>query len=180
MSDLFFGSGRRHHHPKNPKMFLVGSKYQVFNGNAHHTSSGLIQADLKQNKRGHIVSRRASNAGKSKNPQWIAAIKAATRELKSSGKKFTIKDIAHVAQDLYFPGPKRSTKKKRSSGPRRKISSILHRMPTKRKVSRRKSRKSHTVAPNSALPSYSATQYTVRKSRRTSRRARKQTVRYTP
>jgi hypothetical protein len=145
MSDLFFGSGRRHRHPTNPNLYLVGSKLQVYNGNAHHTKSGLIQSDLKMNKRGHVVSRRASNAGKSKNPRWIDAIKGATRKLKASGKKYTVADIAHLAQTLYKPGPKRSSsaKRKRTATRRRKISSILRVMPAnKRSFPKRSKRKS--------------------------------------
>lgn len=184
MSDLFFGSGRRQRHPVRPKLFLVGSKYQVFNGNAHHTKSGLIQADLKMNKRGHVVSRRASNAGAKKNPEWIKAIKEATRQLKRSGKKFTIKDIAHLAKKIYVPGPKRTSKKRSSAKPqrRRRISSTLNKLPTRRRVSRRKRRSAHTAPMSSALPSYSAMRSaTPRKSmpRRTSRRHKPKTP-YSP
>jgi hypothetical protein len=176
--DLFFGSGRRQRHPSNPQMYLVGSKLQVFNGNAHHTKSGLIQSDLIQNKRGHIVSRRASNAGKSKNPRWIDAIKGATRKLKASGRKFTIKDIAHLAKKLYRPGPKRSAshKKKKTSMRRRKISSVIHKMPTRRRVSRRKRSSARARSPAvawSSMPSHGSSP------RRTSRRHKPKTP-YSP
>ena len=43
---------------------MVGSKIQVWNGNAKKTSGGLTKADLVQNKRGRIVSRRKMAAGK--------------------------------------------------------------------------------------------------------------------
>ncbi len=39
----------------------IGSRAQVFHGNARHTSGGLTRNDLKLNKRGEIVSVRASN-----------------------------------------------------------------------------------------------------------------------
>ncbi len=42
----------------------VGSKLQVFNGSAKHTSGGLKKADLVQNKHGRIVSRRKMMQGK--------------------------------------------------------------------------------------------------------------------
>ena len=42
----------------------VGTRAQVWHGTAHHTSGGLTRNDLKQNKHGRIVSRRASAAGK--------------------------------------------------------------------------------------------------------------------
>ena len=42
----------------------VGSRVQVYHGTAHHTSGGLTRKDLFMNKRGRIVSRKASAAGK--------------------------------------------------------------------------------------------------------------------
>lgn len=42
----------------------VGTRAQVWHGTAHHTSGGLTRNDLKKNKHGRIVSRRASSAGK--------------------------------------------------------------------------------------------------------------------
>lgn len=42
----------------------VGTRAEVMHGTAHHTSGGLTKKDLKYNKRGRIVSRRASEAGK--------------------------------------------------------------------------------------------------------------------
>ena len=39
----------------------IGSRAEVFHGNARHTSGGLTRNDLKLNKRGEIVSIRASN-----------------------------------------------------------------------------------------------------------------------
>lgn len=42
----------------------IGSRAEVMHGTAHHTSGGLTRKDLKYNKHGRIVSRRASEAGK--------------------------------------------------------------------------------------------------------------------
>jgi hypothetical protein len=42
----------------------VGSKLQVFNGSAKHTSGGLTKSDLVQNKHGRIVSRKKMMQGK--------------------------------------------------------------------------------------------------------------------
>lgn len=42
----------------------VGSRAQVIHGNAKETSGGLTKCDLKYNKHGEIVSRRASAAAK--------------------------------------------------------------------------------------------------------------------
>jgi hypothetical protein len=45
-------------------MQTIGSKRQVFNGTAHHTSGGLTRKDLMKNKRGDIVSKKQHAAGK--------------------------------------------------------------------------------------------------------------------
>ncbi len=45
-------------------MITVGTRAQVFHGTAKHTSGGLKKSDLFMNKRGRIVSRKASAAGK--------------------------------------------------------------------------------------------------------------------
>jgi hypothetical protein len=45
----------------------VGSRAQVFHGTAKQTSGGLRRSDLKKNKRGAIVSRRASARAKKEN-----------------------------------------------------------------------------------------------------------------
>lgn len=45
-------------------MRAIGSRAEVMHGTAHHTSGGLTRKDLKYNKHGRIVSRRASEAGK--------------------------------------------------------------------------------------------------------------------
>lgn len=41
-----------------------GSRRQVFNGTAEHTTGGLIKKDLMKNKHGEIVSKKASKAAK--------------------------------------------------------------------------------------------------------------------
>jgi hypothetical protein len=59
----------------------IGSRAQVFNGTAHHTTGGLVKKDLKKNpKTGEIVSRAKASAEK-KNP-WIVAVGKAKKELK--------------------------------------------------------------------------------------------------
>jgi co-chaperonin GroES (HSP10) len=59
----------------------IGSRAQVMNGTAHHTTGGLVKKDLKKNpKTGEIVSR-AKSAGEKKNP-WIVAVGKAKKELK--------------------------------------------------------------------------------------------------
>jgi len=42
----------------------IGSRAEVYHGTAKHTSGGLCKSDLKQNKRGGIVSIKASNNAK--------------------------------------------------------------------------------------------------------------------
>lgn len=59
----------------------VGSRAQVFNGTAHHTTGGLTKKDLKKNpKTGEIVSK-AKSTGEKKNP-WIVAVAKAKKALK--------------------------------------------------------------------------------------------------
>lgn len=45
-------------------MKTLGSRAEVMHGTAKHTSGGLTKKDLKYNKHGRIVSRKASDAGK--------------------------------------------------------------------------------------------------------------------
>jgi hypothetical protein len=56
----------------------VGSRAQVMNGTAHHTSGGLTKKDLKYSG-GEIVSKDKSKSEK-KNP-WIEAVKKAKKSL---------------------------------------------------------------------------------------------------
>jgi len=45
------------------KLRAVGSKAQVWHGNAKHTSGGLTRKDLMKTKKGRIVSRRKHTIG---------------------------------------------------------------------------------------------------------------------
>ena len=59
----------------------IGSRAQVYNGTAHHTTGGLTKKDLKKNpKTGEIVSK-AKSTGEKKNP-WIVAVAKAKKALK--------------------------------------------------------------------------------------------------
>jgi len=73
MSDMY-GGGHKH---------AVGSRVQVVNGTAHHTSGGLTKKDLKYNKYGRIVSAKKSALAKKKGTlkKWE----------KKTGVKWTIK-----------------------------------------------------------------------------------------
>lgn len=46
------------------RMQTVGSKAQVWHGNAKHTSGGLTRKDLMKTKKGRVVSRKKHAAGK--------------------------------------------------------------------------------------------------------------------
>ena len=62
----------------------IGSRAQVFNGTAHHTTGGLTKTDLKKNpKTGEIVSKAKASAEK-KNP-WIVAVAKAKKDLGIKG-----------------------------------------------------------------------------------------------
>ena len=45
----------------------IGTRAEVYHGNAKHTTGGLVKSDLKLNKRGEIVSVKASNVAKKNN-----------------------------------------------------------------------------------------------------------------
>ena len=68
------------------------AKVSVFKGTKAKTSGGLTKADLKKNKRGKIVSAKASNRAKSsksgmKIAAWGLALKAARKQLGIKGFK---------------------------------------------------------------------------------------------
>jgi len=69
------------------KMKKCGSRRQVYNGTAEKTSGGLKRNDLKKNKRGLIVSVRASNLAKKNN----RLVKAGYITKKGVFRKFTKK-----------------------------------------------------------------------------------------
>ena len=60
------GKRRRHSktHKKSHHEKAVGSRAEVFHGTAAHTSGGLVKKDLKKNKYGRIVSKKASLSAK--------------------------------------------------------------------------------------------------------------------
>lgn len=59
----------------NKTVKVIGSRAQVFHGNANETSGGLEKKDLKLNKFGRIVSKKASRTAKRKK-----SIRRLTRE----------------------------------------------------------------------------------------------------
>merc|ERR1712066_160596 len=68
---------------KGPRM-----RSAVFHGTKHHTASGHKKSDLKKNKRGKIVTKASSAAGKKayKNiAGWTSAVKKAKAALKLKG-----------------------------------------------------------------------------------------------
>ena len=70
------------------KVVATGSRREVYNGTAKHTSGGLTKSDLKKTADGRIRSKRASAAAKKKlahNPKFKKYIKMAKEQ---KGKKF--------------------------------------------------------------------------------------------
>jgi hypothetical protein len=60
----------------------IGSRAQVMHGTVHHTSGGLVKADLKYNKHGAIVSKLKSEMAKN-NPaltEWVKAFKKCRKD----------------------------------------------------------------------------------------------------
>ena len=70
-------------HKKVHRVPAVGSRAQVFRGNAKHTSGGLTKDKLVKTPAGRIVPRSKRALGK-KNP-WIKAVTQARKELKPEG-----------------------------------------------------------------------------------------------
>jgi hypothetical protein len=69
-------------------MQAVGSRIQVYHGTAAHTSGGLTKKDLFMNKRGRIVSKKASAAGKK---AFSRLVKAGYKPKKGTFKLFSKK-----------------------------------------------------------------------------------------
>ena len=80
-------------------MLTTGSRRQVFNGSAKHTSGGLEKKDLKMNKFGRIVSAKKSRTAKKDNRLvksgygtkkghfgWVRVGKSATKSAKKTRK----------------------------------------------------------------------------------------------
>ena len=65
----------------------TGSRAEVYHGNAKHTAGGLEKSDLKLNKRGEIVSVKASNSAKKNNQLAKAGYKTKKGEFKLFKKK---------------------------------------------------------------------------------------------
>ena len=63
-------------------MKTEGSRAEVFHGTAKHTSGGLTKDDLKKNKRGEIVSKKASNIAKKNNQLEKAGYKTQKNKFK--------------------------------------------------------------------------------------------------
>lgn len=63
-------------------MKTEGSRAEVYHGSAKHTSGGLTKSDLKMNKRGSIVSVKASNRAKKENQLEKAGFKTKKGEFK--------------------------------------------------------------------------------------------------
>ena len=87
------------------------AQLQVFHGKAYKTRGGLTQKDLKKNKHGRIVSKKASAAAKKRFQR--ADVKAAL----SRGRKALAKKVGHSME-----GKKKSRKKshKKKSSKRRR------------------------------------------------------------
>ena len=76
----------------------VGSRAQVYHGNATHTAGGLTKKDLKM-KDGEIVSK-AKSKGEKKNP-WIQAVAKAKKELGIKGFALVEGKLLAKARQIY-------------------------------------------------------------------------------
>jgi hypothetical protein len=79
-------------------MVSVGSRAQVYHGNATHTAGGLTKKDLKK-KDGEIVSKAKSKDEKT-NP-WIKAVAKAKKELGIKGFALVQGELLTRARKIY-------------------------------------------------------------------------------
>ena len=76
----------------------VGSRAQVYHGNATHTAGGLTKKDLKM-KDGELVSKKKAKGSKS-NP-WIKAVAKAKKELGIKGFALVQGELLKRAREIY-------------------------------------------------------------------------------
>jgi hypothetical protein len=76
----------------------VGSRAQVYHGNATQTAGGLTKKDLKM-KDGEIVSKKKAKGAKS-NP-WIKAVAKAKKELGITGFALVQGELLKRAREIY-------------------------------------------------------------------------------
>jgi len=76
----------------------VGSRAQVYHGNATHTAGGLTKKDLKM-KDGELVSKKKAKGAKS-NP-WIKAVAKAKKELGITGFALVQGELLKKAREIY-------------------------------------------------------------------------------
>jgi hypothetical protein len=76
----------------------VGSRAQVYHGNATHTAGGLTKKDLKM-KDGELVSKKKAKGSKS-NP-WIKAVAKAKKELGITGFALVQGELLKRAREIY-------------------------------------------------------------------------------
>ena len=76
----------------------VGSRAQVYHGNATHTAGGLTKKDLKM-KDGELVSKKKAKGAKS-NP-WIKEVAKAKKELGITGFALVQGELLKKAREIY-------------------------------------------------------------------------------
>jgi len=76
----------------------VGSRAQVYHGNATHTAGGLTKKDLKM-KDGELVSKKKAKDAKA-NP-WIKAVAKAKKELGIKGFALVQGELLKKAREIY-------------------------------------------------------------------------------
>ena len=114
-------------------MSNTGSRAQVFHGNAHKTTGGLIKSDLKQNDNGKIVSKKASSAAKK--TQNLGEFQATGKGFELAPKKGS---KAHKELKL---GKKKSVKKKSGKKKSAKKKSVKKKSGKKKSVKKKSVKK---------------------------------------
>jgi hypothetical protein len=96
------GSDGLYHIKDKKYKMLVGSRQQVWNNTAHHTSGGLVKSKLIMNTRGRIVSKDKSSSTK-----------------KENGSRFKKSGYALTRKGMKF-GPNKTAKKGKGKGNKNK------------------------------------------------------------
>ena len=107
------GKKRREYKAKNGKVYAQasGSKREVWNGKAHHTSGGLKRSDLKKNAAGRIVSKKASEAAE-KRVKALAKWRKHLNKYRKKHPKLSLKEAMKGASKSYKSRAKKSRGKK--------------------------------------------------------------------
>jgi RNA polymerase primary sigma factor len=124
---------------KPQKVKKTGTRKQVMDGTALHTSGGLYKKDLKYNKQGKIVSVRQSLKGKEQQ-KHLGPWRAHLEKFRKANPNMSLKDAMKAASQTYKKGKKPAAKKTAAKKTTAKKSAPKKKAPAK-KTKAKKSKK---------------------------------------